>query len=83
MEGLFEIKLVPLSDTVYSEVAENMQEAQRIGDWRWYGDTCMEAHSLLVEANMLKPGQPISVTRFPSLLQHCHLDAQVPEGDPE
>ena len=93
MDALF-IKLIgpspiKLSDTAYSEAAENLQEAQMMGDWRWYGDMCIEAHGLLVDADVLKPGQPISVTRFPSLLQHCHLDAQVYEppeaskGDPE
>jgi len=80
MEGLFEIKPVTLSDTIYSEAAENMAEARKIGDWKWYGDLCIEAHALLVEAGVLKAGQGISVTRFPALLQHCHLDAQVSEA---
>lgn len=79
MEGLFKIKPVPLSDTVYSETLDNMREARKSGDWRWYGDLCIEAHTILVDADALKPGQPISVTRFPTLLWHCHLDAQVPE----
>jgi hypothetical protein len=83
MEGLFEIKPVPLSDTIYSEAADNMAEAQKTGDWKWYGDLCIEAHAILVEAGALKAGQGISVTRFPTLLRHCHLDAQVPEESHE
>ena len=83
MEELFEIKPATLSDTIYSEAADNMAEAQKTGDWKWYGDLCIEAHALLVEAGVLKVAQGISVTRFPTLLQHCHLDAQIPEGDPE
>lgn len=81
MEGLFEIKVVPISDTIYSEAAGNMVEAQEIGDWKWYGDLCIEAQAILVEAGMLKAGQGVSVARFPMLLRHCHLDAQIPEGD--
>lgn len=82
MQELFKIKPVQLSPTVYSELQENMQEAQDTGDWRWYGDMCVEAHATLVDAGVLKEGMPISVTHFPTLLQHCHLDAQVhEEGD--
>ena len=83
MEGLFKTKPVPLSDTVYSETRDNMQEARKTKDWKWYGDTCIEAHAILVEAGVLKPNQQISVTRFPTLLWHCHLDAQVSEEDNE
>ena len=81
MQGLFQIKPVELSSTVYSELQENMQEAREADDWRWYGDLCIEAHAALVDAGVLKEGMLISVTRFPTLLQHCHLDAQIPEGE--
>jgi len=81
MQELFQIKPVELSSTVYSELQENMQEAREMEDWRWYGDLCIEAHAALVDAGVLKEGMPISVTRFPTLLQHCHLDAQIPEEE--
>lgn len=81
MSALFQIKIVPWSDTVYSEAYSNLEEAQTMGDWRWYGDVCIEAHSLLVEAGVLTEGQPVSVTQFPELLRHCHIDAQIPEEE--
>ena len=81
MQELFQIKPVELSSTVYSELQESMQEALETEDWRWYGDLCIEAHAALVDAGVLKEGMSISVTRFPTLLQHCHLDAQIPEGE--
>jgi hypothetical protein len=81
MDALFQIKRVALSDTIYSEVRDNMQRAQEMGDWRWYGDMCVEAYSLLVDAGVLAECQPISVTRYPQLLKHCHLDAQIEEND--
>lgn len=77
MDALFQIKARALSDTVYSEAHENMQEAYDNEDWRWYGDMCVEAHSLLVDAGVLTDGQPVSVTHFSKLLMHCHLDAQI------
>lgn len=81
MDALFQIKAVPLSDTVYSEAHSNLEVARKTGDWRWYGDMCVEAHSLLVEAGVLTEGHQISVTHFPKLLWHCHIDAQIPEED--
>lgn len=77
MKNLLKITPVTLSDTIYSEAAENMAEACKTSNWKWYGDLCIEAHALLVEAGMLKAGQGVSVTRFSTLLWHCHLDAQV------
>ncbi len=79
MDALFQIKPVALSDTIYSEARDNMQEARDTDDWRWYGDMCIEAHGLLVDAGVLTEGQPISVTHYPKLLMHCHLDAQIEE----
>lgn len=83
MDALFQIKIVNWSDTAYSEVRSNLEEAQATGDWRWYGDLCIEARSLLVEAGVLTESQPVSVTQFPKLLRHCHIDAQIPEEEEE
>jgi len=83
MQKLFKIKPIKLSSTIYSELQENLQEARKMDDWHWYGDLCIEAHAALVDAGVLEERMPISVTRFPTLLQHCHLDAQVSEEEKE
>lgn len=81
MDALFQIKTTPWSDTAYSETQSNLEEARATGDWRWYGEVCIEAHFLLVEAGALPEGRQISVAQFPELLRHCHIDAQVPEEE--
>jgi len=83
MDGLFKIKPVPLSDTVYSETLSNLDEAERLKDGKWICELHVEAFILLKEQGLVDDNNCVSVGRYKSLLWHCHLDAQIPEGDPK
>ena len=77
----FNLKPVPLSETVYSETINDIREARRKRDGRWLVELHIEAFCLLDEAGLINRNKKPNPERYEELLWHLHLDAQVPEGD--
>lgn len=83
MHEKFKFKPIKLSDTVYSELIDKIQEAYNKRDIDWLLELYIEAFILLKEAGLVDDNNRVNVNCYPKFLLHCHLDAQVIQKDEE